>query len=96
MPIKKPLRPAILMTGLLAGVILLSANSCDGDGKYSQHNNDAPTAKGNHEKADVGYMPDGFSNYATKCDRPGIRVYVLFHEDGPFGSITAIADPACR
>jgi len=95
--VKKPLRPTVLMLGLLAGVVLLS--SCDwtgGDSKYSQHNNDAPTAKGNHDKADVGYMPDGFSNYATKCDRSGIRVYVLFHEDGAFGSISTIADPACK
>lgn len=43
----------------------------------------------------VGTMPDGFSNYAAKCEGPN-RVYVLFHGDSPYGSIAVVPnDPRC-
>ena len=41
-------------------------------------------------------MPDGFSNAATKCDH-GNRVYVIYHGDNPYGTISVVPqDPTCR
>jgi len=50
----------------------------------------------NSQPADLGTMPDGYSNYATKCDH-GNRVYVLFHEDSAYGGIFVVQnDKTCR
>lgn len=56
---------------------------------------DAPRGVTNDEPADIVTMPDGFSNVATKCDH-GNRVYVVFHGDGTYGSISVVPDdPTC-
>jgi PBP1b-binding outer membrane lipoprotein LpoB len=64
--------------------------------KAQQAYNDAPrTATQNDGPAQVVTMPDGFSNVASKCDGPN-RVYVLFHSDGSYGSVSVVAnDPRC-
>lgn len=83
---------------IVAAVAAVGLTGCTGfteDSKGSQWNNDVPTTPGNRDSAEVGYMPDGFSNYATKCDRTGIRVYVPFHGDGAYGGVFAMADPTC-
>ena len=41
-------------------------------------------------------MPDGFNNFAEKCDDHGNRVFVIFHGDGTYGSVFAMKDPTCR
>lgn len=82
-------RVAIIATG--AALVLAGC----GSDKISEPYKDAPRTGMNTSGAETGSMPDGFSNYSTKCDRPGIRVYVLYHADAPYGSITAIADPKC-
>lgn len=78
--------------------IIVAAASLAGCGgaKVSEPYKDAVRGTQNTQYADTGTMPDGFSNYATKCDRPGIRIYVLFKADAPYGSIAAIADPKCK
>ena len=83
-----------LIAATVTVVAALSLTGC-GD-KYTQQFKDAGRGASNTQKADTGTMPDGFSNYATKCDRPGIRVYVLFHGDSQYGSISTIADPNCK
>ena len=45
--------------------------------------------------AEVGSMPDGFNNFAEKCDDHGNRVFVVFHSDGAYGSVFAMKDPTC-
>lgn len=56
---------------------------------------DAPVSGHQSSPAEVIEMPDGFSNIADKCDGHGHRVYVVFHSDGSYGSVAAIADPSC-
>jgi len=56
---------------------------------------DAPVSGHQSAPAEVIEMPDGFSNIADKCDGHGHRVYVVFHSDSSYGSVSAIADPAC-
>lgn len=62
------------VVGLLGAVafLFLSAEGCEAthDAPVGPIQNDAP--------AEIGSMPDGFSNYATKCDH-GNRVYTLYH-----------------
>lgn len=78
--------------GGLALVTTLGACS----NKSQQVYNDAPrTAVQNGAPATVGNMPDGFSNWARKCDGPDM-VYVLYHGDGAYGGISvALNDPRC-
>jgi hypothetical protein len=77
---------------LIAASVSLSACGWD---KASEPWKDAPRGTVNDQPADVGTMPDGFSNYSTKCDH-GNRVYVIFHGDSPYGSIAVVPqDPTC-
>lgn len=84
------------MRRLILGVMLLGALvGLSGCSKFTEPFHDAPRGSTNSGPADVGTMPDGFSNYATKCDH-GNRVYVVFHNDKAYGSIAVVAnDPTC-
>lgn len=64
--------------------------------KATQQFNDAPrTADQNSAPATVGNMPDGFGNWARKCDGPNM-VYVIFHNDNAYGAISVVPnDPRC-
>lgn len=67
-----------------------------GCGKAAEPFKDAPRGETNNDPADVGRMPDGFSNYATKCDH-GNRVYVVFKSDNAYGSIAVVPNaPDCQ
>ena len=86
-------------TAITAAVLALSVatlTGCGLGGKVTEPYQDASIGNRNNEPADVGTMPDGFSNYASKCDRPGIRVYVIFKGDYPYGALSPIADPTCK
>lgn len=86
------MRKALAAAAMLA---LVPLSGC-GSEKYAEHNNDSPRT-GNTDKTPAAVMafPDGFSNVATKCDGPN-RVYVVFHEDSPFGSVSVVPnDPRC-
>lgn len=90
-------RTAALLTGASAlfGIALVtSVAACTN--KAQQVYNDAPrTAVQNSAPATVGNMPDGFSNWARKCDGPDM-VYTLFHSDSAYGGIAVVAnDPRC-
>lgn len=82
-----------IATALLIGVALFLAliilSGCGAD-KYTEKYHDAQrSGDTNSQPADTGTMPDGFSNYASKCDH-GNRVYTLFHEDGAYGSLAVV------
>jgi hypothetical protein len=84
---------ALFMLGLAALLVILLPTACSG--KQLEQYNDAPVGVQNTGPADVINMPDGFSNVATKCDH-GNRVYVIFHNDKPYGSVAVVAkDPTC-
>lgn len=86
-------RIALSVAGVAVGLIALTG--C-GD-KYTEPFRDAPrSATTNDKPADVIEMPDGFNNLATKCDH-GNRVYVTYHGDAGYGSVTVVkGDPTCR
>jgi hypothetical protein len=79
--------------GAAIAVVLLSTAGCS---KITEPWNDAKIEHKDDSPAEVYSMPDGFSNFATKCDRHGNRVYVLYHGDNPYGSMTVTPnDPSC-
>jgi predicted small lipoprotein YifL len=79
---------------LVIPALLLALAACGSKGQ--EPFKDAPKSDTvNSSPADIGRMPDGFSNYATKCDH-GNRVYVIFKGDDNRGSIDVVpADPTC-
>jgi hypothetical protein len=86
----------LIGAGILAMVTLVAGCGADSDSSWNQQGNDASHVKGNHGPAEIGYMPDGFSNYATKCDRAGVRVYVIYHTSSHNGAIAVIPDTTCK
>ena len=85
-----------LIAAGLAGIILtFTLAGCDMTGKTAQPFDDAQVAGHNTGKADVGNMPDGFNNFASKCDH-GNRVYTTYHGDSAYGGIAVVPkDPTC-
>jgi hypothetical protein len=84
-----------VIAAAIGASVLLTAGACDATGKAAQPYNDAKVSGQNKDAASIGTMPDGFSNYATKCDN-GNRVYVLFHGDAAYGDIDVVPnDPTC-
>ena len=85
--------------GVAAAVVLavvLGTSACNPFGnKATEPLQDAPIASRDTSAAEVYNMPDGFSNFASKCDHHGNRVYVAFHHDSPYGAITVVKDPTC-
>lgn len=85
-------RIAYAIAAALLAVATLTA--CGGN-KANEPFKDAPRDGANHDPALIIEMPDGFSNLATKCIA-GIRYTVAFHGDNHYGSVTTVADPACK
>ena len=82
-----------LAAALCAVAAVAALSGCE---KYTERYKDAERVATNTDPAETGTMPDGFSNYATKCDN-GNRVYVLFHQDAPYGGIAVVPqDPSCK
>ena len=83
----------IALTALLVATMALAG--CDSSSKYGQQFQDAGVSGQNKAKAIVGTMPDGFSNFAAKCDGQNM-VYVIFKSDNTYGSIAVVPnDPRC-
>lgn len=79
---------------LLAVVLLFGSTACD-PSKISEPFNDAPRAQVTNDlPAVIVSFPDGFTNYARKCD-DGFRVYSGYHGDEPYSTGFAVPDPAC-
>jgi hypothetical protein len=77
--------------------LLVTLSACDlGGDKVSEPYRDAPrNASTNSRPATVVEMPDGFSNLATKCLSPGIRVTVVYKGDYTYGAVSTVPDPKC-
>lgn len=80
---------------VITGLLSLTLMAGCGTGKVSEPFNDAQRAREFNQPADIITMPDGFSNLATKCGPGGMRYTVVFHQDGPYGSVSVTADPSC-
>lgn len=86
--VKKYLLSVVILAAVAVGLA-----SCAGD--PTQTWNDAPVENTNTNGAVVGTMPDGFSNFARKCDGPNM-VYVIYHSTSAYGSIDVVPnDPRC-
>lgn len=84
----------IALIAATLGLIGLGAAGCAS--KLTEPFHDAHRGATNSQPADVGTMPDGFSNWADKCDH-GNRVYTLFHSDSAYGAISVVPqDPTCK
>ncbi|TDD37834.1 hypothetical protein E1287_07180 [Actinomadura sp. KC06] len=88
------LRLRVLFTAAGAAGVLALASGC---AKMTEPFNDAPIKSKDDSAAEVYSMPDGFSNVATKCDRHGNRIYVVYHGDNPYGALNVVPqDPSCK
>lgn len=76
---------------LAAGVILLALSGCSQKGMEPFR--DAGVKSRNTGPAVVGTMPDGFSNWAFKCNGND-GVYVVFKGDKVYGSISVVPNDA--
>lgn len=78
---------------VVVGVACLAmVTSCGPTNKAVEPFNDAPIAAKHDGSADVYSMPDGFNNFAEKCDKYGNLVITTYHHDSPYGSVTAVKD----
>lgn len=88
-------KSAIIGIIVLPVICLTTASSCDGTSKIVEPYDDASVSKHLTGPAEVGSMPDGFNNWAGKCDDHGHRVFTTFHSDSPYAGIAVISDPSC-
>lgn len=82
---------------VVGSVLCLGALAIAGCSKMTEPYNDAPIDHKNDDAAVVYSMPDGFSNFATKCDENGNRVYTAFKGDNNRAALAVVPqDPTCR
>ena len=81
---------------LAAIATLITAAAITSCAKFNEHFQDAKVVGRNFNGAVVGNMPDGFSNWATKCADPGHRIYVAYHGDNAYAALAVVDDPNCR
>lgn len=84
-------KKSLIAVAAVAGTLLLAGCSESSMERF----NDAPVSDENTGSAVVGTMPDGFSNFAAKCDGPNM-VYVIYHGSSSYGSLDVVPnDPRC-
>lgn len=78
----------------LATLVLLTGTGCSEKG--NEVFRDAPkTAQRNEAPATIITFPDGFTNYAGKCDGPNY-IYSAYHGDGSYAAGFVVPnDPRC-
>lgn len=85
---------------LVAGSLVIGGTMLTGCGLESATEpwNDAPVSHKNDGPAEIGSMPDGFANYAEKCDGHGFRVFTTREGSAKGGGkdIAVVADPTCK
>lgn len=83
-----------VVAAVLAGFALFAVSGC---AKLTEPYNDAPIKSKDDTPAEVYSFPDGFSNVASKCDKYGNRIYVIYHGDSPYGGLNVVPnDPSCK
>lgn len=80
---------------LTLGAVALIATAGTGCSSFTEPYNDAPVKSKDDRPAEVYSMPDGFANFATKCDSHGNRVYTT-RTDGGEAMTVVPADPSCE
>ena len=84
------------VSAAIGGAIVLALAFLGGCAKITEPLKDAQVSHRISGPAEVGSMPDGFNNFAEKCDDHGNRIFVIFHGDGTYGSVFAMRYPTCR
>lgn len=90
--VKKSRVVVLALAAVVGAVVVFGTSGCK---KQTEQFRDAPVSDRDRSSAEIYDMPDGFSNFAEKCDRHGNRVYVAFHNDSPYAAIAVVADPTC-
>lgn len=86
---------AIAAAAAVSAAALL-ATGCSGLASITEPFNDAGVAGNINNPAYVGNMPNGFSNWAEKCDPHGFRVFVAFHGNDNRAAIAVVPDKTCK
>lgn len=87
-----------VIVGILVIPVMCCSMAVDCDNstaKIVEPYDDASVSQHLTGPAEVGSMPDGFNNWAGKCDDHGHRVFTTFHSDSPYAGIAVISDPTC-
>jgi len=87
-------RKAKIAAAALAAIGTLAVTGCNG--KIVQPFNDSAVSGNISGPAEIGNMPDGFSNWSEKCDGHGFRVFIAFHGNRGYAAIAAVPDPSCK
>src|SRR5215813_6172187 len=66
-----------------------------GCAKFVEPFADAPTAGHQGSSMRVVENADGFSNVGQKCDGLGHMIFVVYHGDNGYGSVTVVNDKRC-
>lgn len=90
----KSLPRKVKVVAPLAAVLVVAGCGMGGD-KATEPYQDAPRSGLDNSPALIGTMPDGFSNFATKCIGD-VRVTVVYHGDSSYGAVSTVVDPQCR
>lgn len=86
------MKKTYVVTCTAAGLGLALLTGC-GNNKASEPFHDAARSGNVKGSAVVGPMPDGFGNWARKCDGT-TAVYTLFHSDSAYGGIAVVPNSA--
>jgi hypothetical protein len=89
--VSKKLKIVMAACAVVITVIVLAACGLGGD-KLNEPFKDAGRKGSDGSPAMVIYMPDGFSNLATKCIN-GVRYTVAYHGDHAYGAVTTLGGP---
>lgn len=89
-------RKTITLAALALLALALTFLAGCGLGKATEPFNDSGVGQHLNGNADVGNMPDGVNNWASKCAEPGIRVFTIYHGDSAYGAIAAVPDKTCK
>ncbi|MFI5877557.1 hypothetical protein ACIBAH_35060 [Streptomyces sp. NPDC051445] len=80
---------------LALGAVVVVAALGTGCSSLTEPYNDAPVQYKDDGPARIHSMPDGFANFADKCDGFGHRVFTTRAGDGAGKAIAVIADVEC-
>lgn len=76
------------------GAAIFGVSVATGCSSLTEEFNDAPIEQKYDHPAEVYSMPDGFANFASKCDVHGNRVYTTKTDSGRALSVVP-NDPSC-
>lgn len=82
-----------ILAGLAGAALIIGATGCS---SLTEEYNDAPVKGKFDGPAEIYSMPDGFANFASKCDAHGNRVYTT--RGGKAGKAIAVVagDSSCK